>query len=63
MSVTVPLGDLRPIIGKRADAAHYSEEATIITKNGQPHAAIISYEAYRSLPSTEPNDPPFTHQK
>jgi prevent-host-death family protein len=63
MSVTVPLGDLRPIIGKRVDAAHFADEATIITKNGQPHAAIVSYETYRSLTEEDPNDSPLIHHK
>lgn len=63
MSETVPLGDLRPILGKRVDAAHFAGEATVITKNGQPHAAIVSYEMYRSLTEAEPNDSPLTHQK
>lgn len=63
MSVTVPLTHLRPVIGKRVDAAHYADEVTVITKNGQPHAVIVSYEMYRSLTEATPNDPPFTHLK
>lgn len=56
--MTVRLSHLRPVIGKRVDAAHYSDEATVITKNGQPHAAIVSYEMYRQL--TEANPEPLT---
>lgn len=63
MSVTVPLADLRPILGKRADAAHFADEDTVITKNGQPHAVIISYEKYRTLTDEDPNGTPLIHQK
>lgn len=63
MSVHVPLGELRPIIGKRVDAAHYADEDTIITKNGQPHAVIVSYETYRKITEDAPNHSPLIHHK
>lgn len=68
MSVEVPLGELRPIIGKRVDAAHYADEATVITVHGQPHAAIVSYETYRSLTGADTErstiySPDSTHEK
>lgn len=61
--MTIPLGDLRGIVGKRADAAHYDGDATIITKNGRPHAVIISYADYRKLIADTPNESPLIHQK
>jgi prevent-host-death family protein len=41
--------ELREQLGHRIDVAHYKGEATVITKNGQPRAALISHEQYCNL--------------
>lgn len=35
--------EFRDDLGHRIDAAHYREEPTIIEKNGEPRAVLISY--------------------
>lgn len=45
----MPLVEARDALGQRIDAAHYADEATVITKNGQPRAVLVSYERYREL--------------
>jgi prevent-host-death family protein len=37
---------LRDSLGSRIDAAHFRQEPTIITHNGQPRAVIVSYEEW-----------------
>lgn len=49
MDKTMPLVEARESLGSRVDAAHYADEATVITKNGQPRAVLVSYEWYREL--------------
>lgn len=49
MDKTMPLVEVREALGQRVDAAHYADEATVITKNGTPRAVLISYESYREL--------------
>lgn len=39
----------RDSLGQRVDAAHYADEHTIITRNGDPRAVIVSYETYQTL--------------
>lgn len=46
---TLPLMEVRETLGQRVDAAHYADEATVITKNGHPRAVLVSYEWYREL--------------
>lgn len=41
--------EVRDALGQRVDAAHFADEATVITKNGQPRAVLVSYEWYREL--------------
>jgi len=53
MSEEIRLSDLRAVLGKRVDAAHYQGDDTIITKDGQPHAAIVSYQTYLAATCTE----------
>ena len=38
--------DLRNEIGRRVDAAHFLGEPTIITKNNEPRAVLVSYAWY-----------------
>lgn len=45
----MPLMEARDALGQRVDAAHYADETTVITKNGQPRAVLVSYEWYRTL--------------
>jgi prevent-host-death family protein len=49
MDKTMSLVEARDSLGQRVDAAHYADEATVITKNGHPRAVIVSYEWYREL--------------
>jgi prevent-host-death family protein len=49
MDKQMPLVEVREALGQRVDAAHYADETTIITKNGQPRAVLVSYEWYRQL--------------
>lgn len=41
--------DVRASLGQRVDAAHYADDVTVITKNGEPRAVLVSYEQYRIL--------------
>lgn len=43
------LMETRDSLGQRVDAAHFTDEVTIITKNGGPRAVIVSYESYQHL--------------
>jgi len=36
--------DLRDELGDRVNAAHYSGEPTIITRNGEPWAVLVPYQ-------------------
>lgn len=45
----MPLMEVRDSLGQRVDAAHFGDEHTIITKNGQPRAVLVSYETFRAL--------------
>lgn len=49
MEKTMPLMEVRDSLGQRVDEAHFRDEHTVITKNGDPRAVLISYEAYRTL--------------
>jgi prevent-host-death family protein len=49
MDKQMPLMDVREALGKRVDAAHFADETTVITKNGEPRAVLVSYEWYRQL--------------
>lgn len=49
MEKTMPLVEVRDSLGHRVDEAHFRDERTIITKNGQPRAALISFETYQQL--------------
>ena len=35
--------ELREQVGHRVDAAHFLREPTVITRNGEPRAVLISY--------------------
>lgn len=45
----MPLRETRASLGQRVDAAHFGDEVTIITKNGDPRAVIVSYTSYQQL--------------
>lgn len=49
MDKTMPLVEARDALGQRVDAAHYADEATVITKNGNPRAVLISFEWFQKL--------------
>lgn len=40
------LRETRDQLGKRVDAAFYGGETTVITKNGEPRAALIPIRQY-----------------
>jgi len=39
--------ELRDKLGSRIDAAHFRDEPTIVTSNGEPRAVLISYAEWR----------------
>lgn len=45
----MPLRELRDSLGQRVDAAHFADAHTIITKNGQARAVLISFETWQEL--------------
>ena len=47
----MPLMEVRDTLGQRVDAAHFADEHTIITKNGQPRAVLVSYGTWAELTS------------
>ncbi|MFI5629201.1 type II toxin-antitoxin system Phd/YefM family antitoxin [Streptomyces sp. NPDC051664] len=36
--------ELREQLGRRVDSAHFKGEQTVIEKNGEPRAVLVSYE-------------------
>jgi prevent-host-death family protein len=42
------LRDIRADIGRRVDAAYFQDEPTIITKNDEPRAVIVSYQWFQA---------------
>lgn len=44
---TMPLSEFRENVGHRVDAAHFTGEVTIITKNGKPRAALVPIDVLR----------------
>jgi len=52
--------ELRDNLGSRVDAAHFHGEPTIITRNGEPRAVIISYAEWLASRKAEvcPPSPP-----
>lgn len=52
--------ELRDAIGRRVEAAHFRDEPTIITRNDEPRAVLISYADWvASRPdSARPVPPP-----
>lgn len=45
----MPLMEVRDALGQRVDAAHFTDEHTIITKNGQPRAVLVSFGTWCEL--------------
>lgn len=43
----MPVSEAREEFGRLVDIAHFQDEWTIITKNGEPRAVIVNYEWYR----------------
>ena len=39
--------EARAALGRRVDAAHYSGDITLITKNGEPRAALVPIAVLR----------------
>ncbi|KAB8197506.1 hypothetical protein FH608_002845 [Nonomuraea phyllanthi] len=44
MTIRMGVRETREKIGERINAAHYLGEPTIVERNGQPYAVIVSYE-------------------
>jgi hypothetical protein len=44
MTIRMGVRETREKIGERVNAAHYLGEHTIVERNGQPYAVIVSYE-------------------
>lgn len=42
----IAVSEARKELGKLVDAAHYADERTILAKNDQPRAVIVSYRWY-----------------
>lgn len=47
--VLMGIDDLRPKLGPQVNQAAIAGRPTIITRNGTPYAAIISYEEFERL--------------
>lgn len=45
MSLSVQ--ETREALGRRVDAAHFLQEATVVTKNGEPRAVLVPYGWYQ----------------
>lgn len=43
---TLTIRETRDELGKRVDAAHYAQQPTVITKNGEPRAVLVPYDWY-----------------
>lgn len=41
--------EMREHLGYRVDAAHFKGEPTIVTRNGEPRAVLISYAEWAAL--------------
>jgi len=52
--------EFRDDLGRRVDAAYFLHEPTIITRNGEPRAVLISYADWLASQKTEvrPSSPP-----
>ncbi len=52
--------ELRDNLGSRIDAAHFLDEPTIITHNGEPRAVLIPYSEWLASHEVEvrPPSPP-----
>jgi prevent-host-death family protein len=52
--------EFRQQVGPRVDAAHFKGEPTVITRNGEPRAVLISYADWRAMQAAEvrPLSPP-----
>jgi hypothetical protein len=56
MVTTMGTRELREKVGHRVDAAHFLGEPTVIEKNGEPRAVLVSYSWW--LEVTDGKDPP-----
>jgi antitoxin (DNA-binding transcriptional repressor) of toxin-antitoxin stability system len=43
---TMTIREVRDSLGRCVDAAYYANEATVITKNGEPRAAVVPHDVY-----------------
>jgi prevent-host-death family protein len=46
---TMTIREVRDSLGRCVDAAHYADEATVITKNGEPRAVIVPHDLYLQM--------------
>jgi prevent-host-death family protein len=47
--------EFRDDIGHRVEAAHFRREPTIVTRNDEPRAVLISYAEWAALRPAKPN--------
>jgi prevent-host-death family protein len=52
----LPAADLRDRLGHRVDAAYFLSEPTVITRNGEPRAVLISYAEWGARKEQESED-------
>lgn len=48
------VAELRTQLGQRVDAAHFLGEVTVISKAGQPRAALVPFHWYAEVVAREP---------
>lgn len=53
MDKQMPVSEAREELGRLVDAAHFAGDATVVTKNGEPRAAIVPYAWYRETSPRE----------
>ncbi|RGA01528.1 type II toxin-antitoxin system Phd/YefM family antitoxin [Microbispora triticiradicis] len=46
MAERMSVRELRDNLGRRIDLAHYTGEATIVERNGEPRAVLVSYASW-----------------
>lgn len=50
--------ELRDKLSSRIDAAHFRHEPTVITRNGEPRAVLISYADWLAMNEAGVRPPP-----
>lgn len=53
--------ELRDELGRRIDAAHFLSQATVVTKNGEPRAALVPMGVFDAIISGQQSSPGAPH--